>query len=132
MKNNSNLLLAVVIVVAFIFLWNNLVVRRYAPVHQPISRTQRTTPPTTSPNLSATRSSPSASTSGGTPALLHVEGANVTLDSRGARVSSWKIKERNHWIELIPDTKAPRKFPLEMFPDLDFKLESNSESKAVY
>src|ERR1044071_6745519 len=99
MKNNSNLLLAVVIVVAFIFLWDNLVVKRYGPARSSTTQNQRATSPTNSPNLSSARSGPTDSTSAGTTTLLHVEAANVTLDSRGAGVSSWKVKERNHWID---------------------------------
>lgn len=136
MKNNANLFIAVLIVIGFIFVWDAFVVSRFGPARPKTAAVATPTPtPSTSVSLSAASkqdAKPSnASAAPIVPASLEQNGTRVELESFGARVTSWRIRERDHWIELVYRGETPS-LPLELFPDLAYGLESSDSRRAVY
>lgn len=154
MKGNTNLITTIVAVVAFMFLWDHFVVSRYAPPApkkiapqatpaeqaqpgQTAFKTEPVAPPARTEVPAALREEPESTV------VLTGEEAEVTFGSRGARVTSWKVKENGHWVELVTqppkdlvpgkkDQFVPKVFPLETYPDLNFSVASASEKEVVF
>lgn len=131
MNNNRSLITSLVLVMGFLFLWNAFVVSKYAPpkkAHQPITQNQTNA----SLQASSSNGSVSALPSGEpTTTVVQADGVEVTVESMGGKVSSWKINELNHWLELVPHPKVDATFPLETFPDLQFHVLSNNNGTVV-
>jgi YidC/Oxa1 family membrane protein insertase len=74
---------------------------------------------------------PKAASVGLPYATLQTPDADVTIESIGGKVSSWKIKEKDHWLQmLLPETNRKRS-PMEFASDLTYHVEKISNSKAV-
>src|SRR4051812_35300217 len=124
MKNNSQLILTVVFVMGFLLLWDKLVVSRYAKPAPAISTTTavETPPPPGGKGPSFSTPAGMAMKKGKerTSTTLKAPGVQVTIDSQGARATSWQIQERDHWIEFVPPNA--KVLPLETFPELNFSV----------
>lgn len=137
MKNNKNLFISILIVFGFIVAWDALVVSRYGsapsknvnpPAAQPLSSPaiQSSAPAIITESQKATLNAPQKS-------VILISGkTRVELESAGARVQSWKVLEKDHWVEFVYTGEKPKMFPLETYPNLSFGLESTGENKAIY
>lgn len=135
-NKNSNLIVAAVAMIAFLALWQHFVVSRY--------RTPLETPPTAAEKAKAgptpmglptdlkSAVTEGADTNKETLTTLNTPDAKVLLLSRGARVASWQLKEREHWIELVEPEKDRTISPLETFGNLNFAVKKVSETEAVF
>jgi YidC/Oxa1 family membrane protein insertase len=138
MKNTSQTIVAVAIMFAFLFFWETFVASRYSHpkiTATPVSREAAPAVPAATPTLPA---SP-ASTHGSAPAdaadtltVLENDQVKASFLSRGARVASWQVKERDHWIELLVPEKTRVTSPLETFPDINFAVREKSDQRIVY
>ncbi len=133
MKNNSNLIIAVIAVVGFIFLWDKLVVSRFTPPKQTASQASPTSQPILPPSDSLNLTTPVSAQKVIQPSTNHLktETADVTIESWGGKISSWKVKERDHWVELVTRKKSPKTLPLETFGQINFGVESLTADKIV-
>ncbi len=132
MKNTNQTILAVAIMFSFLFFWETFVASRYS--HPKIGSA-----PVSSSNATSLPFPPVISSNGSSPAgtadvltVLETDNVKVSFLSRGARVASWQIKERDHWIELLEPEKDRVISPLETFPDVNFAVQQTSPEKAVF
>ena len=138
-ETKSNLLIAVVTVVAFILLWDVFVTSRYGPSRPPapVPDTKTATPgDATDARVAAPArrdgAEPIAAPAKETRTVLETEAARLVVESRGARVTSWQVREKDHWVELVTDKTFPASAPLGTFPDLNFAAEKRTGSSAVF
>jgi len=129
MKNNSNMILTILISVTFIVLWDVFVASRYAPSKSVFGPTHTAV---VAPPPAASAPAPSA-----LPAVkkaitvLKTDREIVTVESRGARVKSWKLREKDHWVELVHSDQG-QVYPLETFPALDFSVNQASPGSVTF
>ena len=140
MKNNSNLFIAVIVIVGFIFFWDKLVVSRFTPLKPAVTHTNGSAslPPSNVGLPNAQKEVPSSRNQTAphenlqlSSTEIHTESSDVIVDSLGGRISSWKIKEHDHWIELVSKKKDAKTYPLETFGDLNFGVDSTAANKIV-
>ncbi|MCG3205144.1 MAG: Membrane protein insertase YidC [Elusimicrobia bacterium] len=138
MNKNLNLIIAAVFMMGFLMFWETFVMSRYGsrPTKTVASRTAPSTlepatpPPVMSrPSLSETRT-PAIEKE--TLTILEADKTKVSILSRGARVASWQIHEKNHWTELVVPEKHRQFSPLETFREVNFSAEKISENHAVF
>jgi len=137
-KNNLNFLFAVVFLIGFIAFWDAFVVSRYAPSRPPAAASPtppvETEPEKTPPSIKGahTNSLAAIPSEGGQTVELKTDRTLATFESIGARVSSWRVKEGEHWIELVLPAEHRMVSPLETFPDLRFDIIKKSDREAVF
>lgn len=54
------------------------------------------------------------------------------MGSLGARISSWRIFDRGHWVELVMPEKPGSRAPLETYPDENFSAKALSDKEAIF
>lgn len=64
--------------------------------------------------------------------VLEAADTKISILSKGARVASWHVRERGHWIELVVPEKKRMVLPLETFPDVNFAARKISDTAAVF
>lgn len=134
-KNNTNLIVAIVFLLGFLAFWEKYVVSRYITV--PPAATKPVAPNTNEKPLPDTKlETPKPLT---TPVkndipyvTLKNETTEVTFERDGGKVSSWKIKEGEHWLQLLLPEKHRKAFPLDLFTGLDFNIRKISDSAAEF
>jgi len=138
MKNTSQTIIAVAVMLGFLFFWETFVASRYSfqkPEPSPVNKITATpaapsasSTPThlVSPNGSAPSDNSDALT------VLETDNAKVSFLSHGARVASWQIKERDHWIETVAPEKSRVTSPLETFPELNFSSQKKSDTEGMF
>lgn len=145
MEKNKNFIIALILIVGFIAFWDSFVMKRYAPAKSPVPA-PAVAPSSGTLAISAI-SAPSAAGQSRAPAgtitpagptdvdgvvKLTAEGTEVTLLTGGARIGSWQVKEKDHWLELVMPEKHRNFSPLETFPALVFTAERKSDREAVF
>jgi YidC/Oxa1 family membrane protein insertase len=136
MKNAGQTILAVAVMFGFLFFWETFVASRYKypkitppPVAKAVAPNTTDAPPAPA-RISTNGSAPVNDTD--TLTVLETDNAKVSFLSRGARVASWQVKERDHWIELVEPEKNRVTSPLETFPDVNFAAEKISNYKVLF
>ncbi len=140
MEKNKNFIVTLLLVVGFIAFWDSVVMKRYAPPAAPASKTAVTVSSLTNTSAASVSGAPvglgSAVSAGPGESdgviSLTAEGTEVAILTGGARVGSWHVKEKNHWLELVMPEKHRNASPLETFSSLNFKGERKSDSQAVF
>lgn len=135
-SNNSNLLLAVAVLIGFFFVWESFIVKRYAP--KPSETKSMPTATVGKPGAASTPA-PSAPIPAANladikdaTAMLTADGNEIVFTSRGAAVTSWKIQERDAWLELVLPKEMRSHSPLETFPELNYKIVKKSEREIQF
>src|SRR5688572_29707005 len=132
MKSNANLLIAILLMISFMLFWDSVVVKRYAPPQRSLPKTATgvETPAGSAKNIpTAHEKIPVAA--GESTSQLKVPGTEILIQSRGARVTSWKIQEKDHWLELVRNGTSNH-FPLETFSELNFAVLKKSPSQITF
>jgi YidC/Oxa1 family membrane protein insertase len=130
MKNNSNLVLTIVVVLGFMFFWDTFVLKRYAPANPPPSASQASAAfPAGNSSAAPAGLVPPSPARPSTEAAIQTDNVKVTFQSLGARVTSWKIREKDHWVELVSPRPEAISSPLETAPGTDFTVQSQSPSE---
>jgi len=144
MKNqNLNLFVAVLVVIGFVLFWDTFVVSRYAPAKtanktgsESIPKEFKLSTPAPGqvvPNPSSV--SPLKSQKENVPIQMKVlenSSERVTFETQGAKVISWEVKEKNHWVQLVGAPNPEGKYPLESFPSLNFSVDSVGAERIVF
>jgi YidC/Oxa1 family membrane protein insertase len=132
---NSNLIIAVLLSVGFVFFWDAVVVKRFTPKPGPAPMAS---PVATSPSQSkavATTGTAAATIHNTTVSevTLHTNDVEAVFETQGARALRWKIKEEDgNWVELIPQKKTNPGHPLETYPELNFSVSSKTDQSVTF
>jgi YidC/Oxa1 family membrane protein insertase len=139
MKNNLNVVFAIAFLFGFVYLWDVFVMSRYSGPRAPAPAA------TPSAEAPATAASPAIRTASANPVpvnpvpaandaiiSLKTDNSEVVMLAQGARVGSWKLREKDHWLELVMPEKSRNTSPLETFPDLSFSSRKVSDSEVVF
>ncbi len=136
MKNNANLIIAAVVMMGFLMFWESTVMSRYNTRPKPASVTTSAVEkaPMTPADVKIVDAVANLTSNPIEESLtvLETPTTKVSILSKGARVASWQVKERDHWIELVVPEKQRVVSPLETFPDINFSSHKQSASKAVF
>lgn len=135
--SNKNLFYAVLLSIGFILLWERFVVRKFAPPAPPPAVAPATAPePALTPPEKKARKAktPEALPTPASVARIQIktDGVEVTLENRGARVTSWRYYEDDHWVELVDPSPGGGGYPLELYPDVNYALASHTAREAVF
>ena len=152
---NKNIILAAVLIIGFMLFWDKFVVQKYAPPrasvetqqHNPLTQGAAPSKPISpSPKIESTR----LEKSDGVEKFIALqnETSRVVFGTRGARIASWQIKEKDHWVELISNAlvdheghlidpgddeklaeRLKKNHPLETYPELNFSVLSQTDKK---
>lgn len=136
-KNNGNLILAIVFLLGFLYLWQTLVVSKYAPPKTAASKTQTLSDDAKeNAKLSALADEaarmPASKTPQDTILKLTAPHVEAIFDSATGTVQSWKIEERDHWVEMVLPEKNRPNSPLTLTPPLSYIAKKMSESQAEF
>jgi len=147
MSNTKNMILAVVVVVTFVALWDAFVLRRYGSPKRPPQGTAESIGPTTrsvvespatteglSPQMSEKINPPTVDRRA-QEIVLKTSHNEVTFNSYGARVVSWKVKERDSWIELVTTPEEEIKefiYPLQTLPLINFAVLNQTDKSVTF
>lgn len=134
MKNNLNLLIAAIFMMGFLIFWDVVVMSRYStgrPKTEKAAAASKVEYGTMSP---AELSELPKSTNPDKESLTVMETpeAKVMLLSKGARVGSWQVRERDHWIELVEPENKRDVSPLETFPETNFAAQKKSDTDVIF
>ena len=113
----KNLILAVVLSIALVTLWDVFVMRRFAPPPAPVVQTfQGLAPARGSDNGGG--SLVAAKTPASREVSLQNENNRITFSSDGASVKSWQVKADGDWVEMV--LKSPGRAAFSTFDGVDF------------
>ncbi len=131
-EKNANLFVAVLVIIGFVFFWDSFVVSRFAHKKgdKQASKTTSTLQPSTIGNPQI---SPKIDTA--TPIIQKVlenDLNKITFDTTGAKVVSWRLHEKDRWIDLVLNHPDIHGAPLETYPDINFTIESVGQEKIVF
>jgi len=139
MKNNNlNVVFAVLFLFGFIFLWQSFVMSRYGTPDKKVTVAAQAQAEKAADNvIRDVQSAPAAvagTRTGDADAIVSLTAENneVVFLARGARVGSWHLKEKDHWLEMLLPEKLRTTSPLEMFPDLVYASQKKTASQAVF
>lgn len=121
--------------IGFLAFWDSVVMSRYKTASpRPAQAPAPIAEPTMKTSVAGTADEKTDVAMGPEDKLvvLQAEGTKVSILSRGARVASWQVQERDHWIELIEPEKIRTVSPLETFPSLNFSIDKKSDSEAAF
>ncbi len=134
-SQNFNLFAAVIVVIAFVFFWDAFVVSKYGPPKKPAQTVASQPAPET--QIAAPNAIPIQEkvVQNQTPVILKVledERNIITFETKGARITSWQMKEKNHWVELVGATQIGGQLPLESFGSTNFAIDSVGARQIVF
>ncbi len=135
MNKNLNLLFAAIFMMGFLVFWQSFVMKRYNTAPKPVA-TEAASPSKvehgslSSKELTELAQAPNPAKESLT--TIETPDAKVSLLSKGARVASWQVKERDHWVELVVPERKREVSPLETFADVNFQAEKKSDSQATF
>jgi len=127
-----NLILAVVLSMALVTLWDVFVIRPLTPRSPAVQRLQGEAPPAGA-DVSAPVAGQAPEPAEAFPSpqvFLKTDDNLVTLSDRGASVDSWKIKADGDWVEMV--LKAPGRKPLSTFDEVSFQGRARGDGEAVF
>lgn len=139
MKKNLNLIIAAIFMMGFLMFWESFVMSRYntAP-KRPVATVVDSAPVERGKLSSSELTALTAGTIGKTNSqeetltLLQTANTKVSILSKGARVASWQVQERDHWIELVMPEKLRSVSPLQTFPEVNFSVTKLSDTEASF
>ncbi|MFN0117470.1 MAG: membrane protein insertase YidC [Elusimicrobiota bacterium] len=129
-SDNKNFIIAIILTMGFLLLWNVFVVNKYAPSKtidgQSVSTPNSPPPPVVTQLSNIDKPIVKSATSLQEIALV---GKNemVTISNQGGVVTSWIYKESKNSIQLI----VPKTTPLALFPELLYAIEKVSDSEVI-
>ncbi len=135
MKNNLNLLLAAIFMMGFLMFWDKVVMSRYgAPSSKPVAGSKATalsepgklSPAELKPLVAGKNPEQETLT------VLESADTKISVLSKGARIASWQVKERDHWIELVVPEQKRVVSPLETYGDINFAANKMSDQAASF
>lgn len=136
-KNNTNLIVAIIFLLGFLAFWEKYVVPRYTPAPLVSSKAAETLTKTEN-NLLKEAKLETAKTAlipakNTVPYITLENGSTkVTLEREGGKVSSWEIKEGEHWLQMMLPEKHRTTDPLTFFPEIEFNLRKISNTAAEF
>jgi YidC/Oxa1 family membrane protein insertase len=123
----KNLILAVVLSMALVTLWDVFVMRPLAPRSPSVQRLQGEA---SSAGVAAPPLGQAPETPPTQDVFLKTDSNLVVLSNTGASVDSWKIKANGDWVEMV--LKAPGRMALSTFDETSFQGRPQGEGEAVF
>lgn len=131
---NLNLVFAVVVSILFVVAWEFFVASRYRPKPAPVPIQDKTAQndvqdlkkhPVLSPQEMEKKPSVARTLT------LRTATAKVSLQTQGAAVTSWRVREKEHWVELVNTAPGSQAHPLTTAADLNFDVVSEAPQEAT-